>query len=174
MTWELNFLYSLQEMHSPVLDKIMVFFSTLGNAGLFWIAISLILLIIPKTRKIGLHMGLAITITYIFGNLVLKNLVARQRPYFVDPNVTLLIKKPSEYSFPSGHSMNGFAAATSLFLNNKKWGIPALIVASIIAFSRLYNFVHWPTDVICGILLGILNAIIVYYLLKKFWKEKEA
>ncbi len=174
MTWELNFLYSLQELHSPILDKIMVFFSTLGNAGLFWIALSLILLIIPKTRKTGLHMELAITITYIVGNLIIKNVVARERPFFVDPSVELLIKKPSEYSFPSGHSMNGFAAATSLFLNNKKWGIPALIVASIIAFSRLYNFVHWPTDVICGILLGILNAIIVYYLLKKFWKEKEA
>lgn len=161
MAWEFEILYALQGLHQPVLDVVMAALSTLGNAGLFWIALGLLLCIPKETRSTGIQMLIAMAIAYIIGNLIIKNAVARQRPCWIDTSVALLIQSPSDYSFPSGHSLNGFTAATTLFCRNKKWGTAALILASLIAFSRLYNFVHFPTDVACGIALGIAVACIV-------------
>ena len=88
--------------------------------------------------------------------------IARPRPCWLDTQIALLIKSPKDYSFPSGHSMNGFAASIALLCNDKKLGIPAVILASLIAFSRLYHFVHFPTDVMVGILIGTTVAILVH------------
>ena len=74
---------------------------------------------------------------------------------------------PNSYSFPSGHSSSSFAAATALFIMNKKTGVCAYVLAFLIAFSRLYNYVHFPSDVICGIILGILSALLIYFIFKK-------
>ena len=118
---------------------------------------------IPKKyRKIGIQMVISMAITFIIGNLILKNLIARERPCWLDTQIALLIKSPKDYSFPSGHSMNGFAASIALLCNDKKLGIPAVILASLIAFSRLYHFVHFPTDVMVGILIGTTVAILVH------------
>ena len=158
MQWEFDVLYALQGMHTPVLDRIMALLSDLGNAGLIWIVLSVILVLIPKYRAWGIRMLAAIVLTFIVGNLIVKNLVARDRPCWIDPSVSLLIKSPSDYSFPSGHTMNGFTTAWALFRCNKKAGAAALCLAAAIAFSRLYNFVHFPTDVLCGMVLGIAGA----------------
>lgn len=158
MQWEFDVLYALQGMHTPVLDWIMALLSDLGNAGLIWIVLSVILALIPKYRAWGIRMLAAIVLTFIVGNLILKNLVARDRPCWIDPSVALLVKSPSDYSFPSGHTMNGFTTAWALFRCNKKAGAAALCLAAAIAFSRLYNFVHFPTDVLCGMVLGIAGA----------------
>ena len=107
-------------------------------------------------------MVISMAITFIIGNLILKNLIARERPCWLDTQIALLIKSPKDYSFPSGHSMNGFAASIALLCNDKKLGIPAVILASLIAFSRLYHFVHFPTDVMVGILIGTTVAILVH------------
>lgn len=107
-------------------------------------------------------MVISMAITFIIGNLILKNLIARQRPCWLDTQIALLIKSPKDYSFPSGHSMNGFAASIALLCNDKKLGIPAVILASLIAFSRLYHFVHFPTDVMVGILISTTVAILVH------------
>lgn len=167
MSWEFDFLYALQNIHNPVLDKIMIVLSTIGDAGLFWIGVAILLICMKKYRKCGLQVAVAMLLTFIVGNLILKNMIHRDRPCWIDPSITLLVKSPSDYSFPSGHSMNGFTASVSILLCDKKLGIPAVILASAIAFSRLYNFVHFPTDVIIGIVIGIISALFVNYLFQR-------
>lgn len=167
MSWEFDFLYALQNIHNPVLDKIMIVLSTIGDAGLLWIGVAILLICMKKYRKCGLQVAVAMLLTFIVGNLILKNMIHRDRPCWIDPSITLLVKSPSDYSFPSGHSMNGFTASVSILLCDKKLGIPAVILASAIAFSRLYNFVHFPTDVIAGIVIGIVSALFVNYLFQR-------
>ncbi|MCM1043955.1 MAG: phosphatase PAP2 family protein [Candidatus Gastranaerophilales bacterium] len=162
----------IQELHRDWLDPIMVFFTTLGNAGLFWIALSVVLSCIPKTRKCGLTMLFGMALTYLFGNILLKNLVARPRPCAIDKSVTLLIPFPREYSFPSGHSSNGFTAAFILFGYYRKMGVAALAVAAIIAFSRMYLFVHYPTDILGGICVGLADAYLAFCCARKVWQRE--
>ena len=163
MEWEFSILYALQEIHNPILDKIMLFITSLGDDGLFWIAIGVICLIFKKHRKMGLQLLLSMLCTFILGNLILKNIFARPRPCDIDAAVQLLLSRPHGHSFPSGHSINSMVAAVALFLNNKKIGIPAVIIATLIGFSRMYLFVHFPTDVLGGFIIAILVAIGVDY-----------
>lgn len=168
---EFEFLYVLQSLHNPILDKIMVAITTLGDDGIFWIIVGLGMLIFKKTRKCGAMMLLTMAICYIVGNIGLKNIIQRPRPCRIDPSVPLLIPFPSEYSFPSGHTLHGFAAATAIFLHFKKPGIAALVLASLIAFSRMYLFVHFPTDILGGIIIGVGMAVLIYRLEKKIRKK---
>lgn len=176
MNWEFSILYALQELHNPILDAIMVFITTLGDDGLFWIAIGVICLFFKKYRKMGLQVLISMLFTFIIGNLILKNVFARPRPCDIDTAVAMLISRPHGHSFPSGHSMNGMVAAVALFLNNRKIGIPALVLAALIGFSRMYLFVHFPTDVLGGFLVAILVALAVDYGFCRFriWKAKNA
>lgn len=153
-------------------DVTMTFLSAIGEGGIVWIVISLIMLFFRKTRSWGIMLLLAMLLGYLIGEVAVKNIVCRVRPcYIVD--IQMIVSKPGSYSFPSGHSCSSFAAATVLLKMNKRFGIPAFILASLIAFSRLYNYVHYPTDVLCGIILGVLCALIVCYLFRKFkWQEK--
>ena len=114
----------------------------------------------------SLPMIISMLVVLVIGNGILKNLVCRQRPCWIDSTVTLLVKNPSDYSFPSGHSMNSFTAAVTIWFYHKKAGAAAIAVATLIAFSRLYNFVHFPTDVFAGIAIGSIVAIIVNYIMK--------
>ncbi len=169
---ELEFLHMLQGWHNDVLNAIMVFITTLGNGGMLWIALGLVLAIIPKTRKCGILVLISMAFSFLLGNLILKNLIARPRPFHVDDSVTLLIPKPGEYSFPSGHTLNSFTASVMIFLHYKKPGIAALVVAALIGFSRMYLFVHYPTDILGGIVLGIFDAVLVYMVAKKVMAKK--
>ena len=159
MEWEFSILYALQEIHNPILDKTMLFITSLGDDGWLWLAIGVICLVFKKHRKMGLQLLLSMLCTFILGNLILKNIFARPRPCDIDTAVQLLISRPHGHSFPSGHSINSMVAAVALFLNNKKIGIPAVIVATLIGFSRMYLFVHFPTDVLVGFIIAILVAI---------------
>ena len=174
MQWEFDVLYALQELHSPVMDKIMIFITQLGDEGLFWIGIGIVCLVIKKHRRMGLQVLMSMLFTFIIGNLILKNLFARQRPCAIDQSIELIIPYPSEFSFPSGHTMNGVTAAMALFLNNKKIGIPALMIAAAIAFSRMYHFVHFPTDILGGFCVGFTVAIVVNYVFDKVEERKKA
>lgn len=174
MQWEFNILYALQELHSPIMDKIMIFITQLGDDGLFWIGIGIVCLVMKKHRRMGLQVLMSMLFTFIIGNLILKNLFARQRPCAIDPSIELIIPYPSEFSFPSGHTMNGVTAAMALFLNNKKIGIPALMIAALIAFSRMYHFVHFPTDILGGFCVGFTVAIIVNYVFDKVQEKRAA
>lgn len=168
---ELRFLDFLQTIHTPLLDKILAFITSLGNAGIVWIVLVVVLLILPKTRKTGIIVAAALLMDLILCNLILKNLVARVRPYDVNTAIAILIKNPLDFSFPSGHTAASFAAMTALFLAKmKKAWIAALILAVLIAFSRVYFYVHYPTDVLGGAVVGILSGIIGYAIVEKLDK----
>ncbi len=180
---ELEILHAIQGIRSELLDSIMLAITTLGDIGILWIVTGILLLAIPAIgkedekhvkmrRKMGICMLLAMLLNLICGNLVLKNLVQRPRPSWIDTSVVPLIS-PHDYSFPSGHTSASFAAACSIFMYNKKSGIVAYIVASLIAFSRMYLFVHFPTDILGGIVLGTACAIVVKYCLEKYLSNKE-
>lgn len=171
---ELRFLDFLQTIHTPLLDKILAFITSLGNAGIIWIVLAVFLLILPKTRKTGIIVAAALLMDLILCNLILKNLVARVRPYDVNTAIAILIKKPLDFSFPSGHTAASFAAMTALFLAKmKKAWIAALVLAVLIAFSRLYFYVHYPTDVLGGAVVGILSGIIGYAIIEKIDKRRK-
>lgn len=150
----LDFIQS--HLRCGILDSGMTFITGLGNSGKIWIACTLLLLLIPRTRKAGLAMGIALALEVISCNIILKPFVARVRPCDVNTAVQLLIERPLDYSFPSGHTAVSFAAASSLYFGRKKLWIPAAILAGLIAFSRLYLYVHYPTDVLAGALIGIM------------------
>ncbi|MDD3370047.1 MAG: phosphatase PAP2 family protein [Lachnospiraceae bacterium] len=144
----------------PVLNPFFVFITNLGNAGAIWLVISVLLLIPKRTRKIGVLSILALIGSLLINNLMLKNLVGRTRPYENIANLQLLVHKASDFSFPSGHTGSSFAAAYVLYKElPKKYGIPAMILAGLIGFSRLYVGIHYPTDVLAGTVLGIFIAI---------------
>ena len=164
---ELQILHAIQGIHQEWLTEILRFFTTMGESGLVWIVIAIVLTCIPKTRKCGLTMMIAMAVTYLVGNLFLKNVIARPRPCAVDNSVILKIPFSSEYSFPSGHTSNGFAGAVTIFSYYRKAGILSLLVAAIIAFSRLYFFVHYPTDILGGMVLGTLDAVLAVYIVKR-------
>lgn len=164
---ELQILHMIQGWHRDSLSQLMILLTTLGEDGICWIVLSIVLALIPRTRKCGLNMMAAMAVTYLLGNLILKNVIARPRPCTVDTSVSLLIPFPDEYSFPSGHTSNGFSAAVTIFLYFKKAGILALVLAALIAFSRLYLFVHYPTDILGGLLLGTMDAYVIWKLYNK-------
>lgn len=140
--------------------------TSLGDSGWFWIAFSVILLIPKKTRKSGITALLALAIGALITNVTLKNLVARTRPYEVVDGLKLLIARQGDYSFPSGHTCASFAAALVYYRYfPRKWGIASITLASLIAFSRLYVGVHYPTDILGGLIAGALAAWLAWKLM---------
>ena len=163
-----GFLLFLQEsVRNPVLDKIMIFITSLGDKGMIWILATVLLLIPKKTRKAGMVSAVALLGSLLFNNMLIKNIVQRPRPYVTLEDLRIIIPRPSEYSFPSGHSSSSFAAAVSFYrLLPKKLGIPAIVMAGLIAFSILYVGVHYPTDVLAGALMGIALSYFAQYLVE--------
>lgn len=155
--WELSVLDAIAACRNPVLDAFFSAITHLGDAGILWIVLALSLLCIRKTRPLGVCMALALILDLLLCNLMLKPLVGRIRPFALR-EVALLIKAPQDASFPSGHAAASFAAAGVLALRRSKLAIPALILAITIAFSRLYLYIHFPTDVLGGMLVGLLCA----------------
>ena len=152
-------------MQSDLMDTIMPIITLFGEGGIFWIAWAVLLLIFPKTRKIGLGMGFALIMGLLICNATLKPLIARPRPYDFQlsefgKTISLLIEAQHDFSFPSGHTIASFEASVVLLKNSKKMGIPALIIAVLVSFSRMYLYVHYPTDVIVSVILGTLFAFI--------------
>ena len=167
MNIELKIQDWFQTLHTPVLDKFMTSVTKLGNAGIFWIILTVLFLLIPKMRKTGVVMAAALIIDLLLCNVLLKNLVARTRPYDVNTGIQLLVAKLRDYSFPSGHTAASFASVTALYLSGERriW-IIALVISCLIAVSRLYLYVHYPTDVLGGIIFGCLSGWIGYHIVK--------
>ena len=144
----------------------------LGNAGFIWILLSLMLLLIPRQRRLGCMCASALVFDLLSVNLLVKNLFARTRPYEVIEGLTNLIGKQSDFSFPSGHTAASFAVATVLVMRApKKLSIPAAVLAVIISLSRLYVGVHYPTDVLGGVFIGILCGVAAVFFVE--WREKK-
>ncbi len=159
-----------ENITNPVLDVVMKIITGSGNAGIIWIAAALLCLIFKKTRKAGVCMAIALILGLVICNLTLKPIIARPRPFMLREEIELIISAPSGFSFPSGHTVSSFAAAFGLFIYHKKLGIVALIWAILVAVSRLYMYVHYPTDVLTGIVIGILCAVIGMVIVNKFYE----
>lgn len=159
-----SILLAIQAMRLNCLTPIMVFVSTIGNAGLIWILLGIILTAIPKTRKLGILALASLLGCFLINNILLKNLVARPRPYTQLPDLSLLVPYPKDYSFPSGHTCSSFAVAGSLWQSEKTWNIiriPAIVLAIMISFSRLYVGAHYPSDVVVGAIIGLIGSTVI-------------
>ncbi len=156
-------------------DIVMPYITNLGSGGVFWIVISLLFFINPKTRKCGMAILVGLILSVIFGNILLKPIFARERPCWINPNIDMLVQVPRDYSFPSGHTMSSFICAFIIWFENKRYGRLMLIIAALIGFSRLYLYVHFPSDVLGGIvfaaILAYLVKLIFYNLSSKITKK---
>lgn len=174
---DVNILLFIQEnLRFGFITLVLKFFTLLGDYGMLWIGVALLLILIKRTRSVGVVAGASLAINALLVNVLIKNIVARTRPYEVIESLTRLVGEQSDYSFPSGHTSSAFSVAVVIFLlMPKKYGIPALIVATIISYSRLYVGVHYPTDVLGGFVIGTLVAVIcvwAYRNLGKICEEK--
>ncbi len=172
MAWEFTFLDWLQGFHTPVLTRIMEAVTFLGEAGWFWILLGIVLLCTRKYRFCGAAILAALLLDLVLANMLLKPLVARDRPCWINREVELLVRVPRDYSFPSGHTMASFAAASALFLTWRKAGIWALLLGALMGISRLYFYVHFPTDVLAGVILGIFCGTAGVWIMKKTRQTK--
>lgn len=146
-------------VRQPWLSPIVIFITHLGDKGIMWIALTLALIVLRRTRRTGVTSAVAMVIGLLAVNLVLKNWIARIRPYELVEGLQRIIEKQKDFSFPSGHACNSFAAGWAMFRGLKKrWGVPALILAILISLSRMYVGVHYPTDVLAGAAIGIAAA----------------
>jgi undecaprenyl-diphosphatase len=161
-------------MSSGILDQAMPFITRLGSGGLVWIAIALVFLASKKYRTDGLLLIITLLLCVLIGDFILKPLIARIRPFDVNTAIQLLIAKPTDFSFPSGHTMSSFAAAVVIFHANSRMGIAAFILAALIAFSRLYLYVHYPSDIIGGILIGVLISTATIHIFNSKMKEEKS
>lgn len=149
-------LWIQEHLRSAAATPAMEFITHLGDTAFIWIVMAAVFFAFRRTRATGFQVLAALLGSLVINNLILKNLVARVRPYEVVEGLRLLIERQPDWSFPSGHSASSFAAAAVIFLNHRRTGWPAVVLAALIAFSRLYVGVHYPTDVLFGALSGIL------------------
>lgn len=156
------------------LTPIVTFITHLGDAGWIWIFLTILFLILPKCRQTGMVMAASMILNAIVTNVVLKNLFVRTRPYEVVAGLERIIEKQVDFSFPSGHTSCSFAVAVVIYkLCPKKYGIPAMVLAVLIALSRLYVGVHFPTDVLGGAIVGIGVALLCCWLNKKLEERRK-
>jgi len=172
--FEASIILWIQENLRGALDGLWLFITHLGDDGILWIILGIVLLFWKKTRPIGFTMLISLLFDYLIINVTLKDLIARPRPFVVNEAITPLITDVSPYrSFPSGHSGGSFAAMFALYKwVPKKVGIPALILAALVALSRLYVGVHYPTDIIAGCIIGFMCSVWAYYLVRFVMKKK--
>lgn len=166
--FEIGILDFIRETFScKFLDYFFKFITSLTDSGIFWIILAVVLLCFKKTRKTGISLGAVLIIGEILGNQIIKKLFERPRPYTVNQDITLIVKKLSSYSFPSGHTRCAVECATAIYANNKKWGIAAICLAVLTALSRLYLYMHYPTDVLAGAVLGVTDGLLAIFIVKK-------
>lgn len=156
-------LYIQDHIRNGFLDKIFPNITFLGNAGIFWIILTAVLLCFKKTRRAAICSALALIGSLILNNMILKPIINRTRPYEVIEGLILIGKKATDGSFPSGHTAASIASAVAMCRYLKKrWSVPLIILALMISFSRLYIGIHYPSDVLVGLLDGILLAVIAW------------
>ena len=181
MGWEADFLLYIQEnIRSDLLNPFMTVFTHSGDYGILVIALALVLIILPRTRRIGVIAAISIAIEALLNNVIIKNAVARTRPYEAIDGLVNIIEKQKDYSFPSGHTGSAFAvmgailliallglpviaktgklSSSKMSLTFKLCAVLAIIYAALLGFSRLYVGVHYPTDVIAAVVIGLLGS----------------
>lgn len=180
MEWEFQLLNYIQDhIRTPWLDIIMPAISMLGAVGMIWVIMTIIALITKKYRRLGTKLTFAMVISLVNCNLILKPIVNRIRPYDLNTTIQPIVPPEVDPSFPSGHTFFAFSAATVCFMYNKKLGIIMFLFAFLMAFSRLYLYIHFPTDVLFGAIFGTVTGIAAgllenYVLGKKFYTDKKS
>ncbi len=159
-------IHNLMQNHI-LIQKVFAFITTFGNGGAIWIVTGIWLLLVPKTRKCGIVVLSSLVLGFIIGNIGLKNIIARPRPFDALDFAPFIITPPTDYSFPSGHTLSSFTASFSIFFFYKKWGIISIILALLITISRVVLTVHYPSDVLVGALIGIAIAFLVKFIFDK-------
>lgn len=155
-------LFIQDHIRNGVLDPFFKTITHLGDAGIFWIILTLVMLCFKKTRVAGIYSACALLGSVVINNMILKPIVARTRPYEVIEGLKLIVAKANDYSFPSGHTGASFASAVAMCRKVKKpYGILALVLAALIAFSRIYVGIHYPTDILGGLVTGVGLGILV-------------
>ncbi len=152
------------------LDGVFIFISTIGNKGAVWIAIAIGLLFFKKTRKWGVCASIALILCLVVGNGILKPVIHRIRPYDVDTGLNIIIPLLDDASFPSGHTLAAFAFASAVSRYSRKCLPYLYTAASLMAISRIYLMVHYPTDVLGGIVIGIIFGGLAYKITERYWK----
>ena len=167
-------LWIQENIRGPVGNVFWQFITHLGDEGYLWIAMGVVLLFFKKTRPIGFTVLVSLLLDFLTINVVLKELVARPRPFVVNELIEPLVGGVSPYrSFPSGHSGGSFAAMFALYRwVPKKIGIPALFLASLVALSRLYVGVHYPTDILAGFVIGFVCSALAYAVVKMVMNKR--
>lgn len=180
---EIQILHWFESLHNPILNPVMYAITSLGDKGLFWILMAVLCMtLLPKKyRKVGFTMLIALVLSVIFCNIIMKNIWHRPRCFWVNgqpltvsgefENLYNIFNSIGDYSFPSGHTSASFAAALAIFMWCKREGIYAIVLAALIAVSRLYLTVHYPTDVFVSLILGSLYGIAAYYIAKWLFKK---
>lgn len=156
MEIELGILNFIQSIRTPFGDAVMPLITSLGNSGIIWIVLACVLTAVPRTRRSGIVLAAALVWDVVLCNGILKNLFARIRPCDINTSIQLLIDRPRDFSFPSGHTAAAFAAVSALYFakESRLWKT-AFLLSCVIAFSRLYLYVHYPTDILGGVAVGI-------------------
>ena len=163
----------VQSLRCGFLDSFVIYLSYVTTSGIIWVVLGVMMLFIRKTRSTGIILLSSLALVFLTGDLFLKHVINRARPFSVNPDIVLLTKTPSGASFPSTHSCLAAASTVVLFAKNKILGFVALALTVCIAFSRLYLYVHYPTDVLAGLLLGILCAFLVLHIFRKVSLSKK-
>ncbi len=167
--FELEILDFIREhIKNGFLDTVMPIVTMCGNLGIFWVAVALVISAKAKYRRCSITMLIGLIAGVLIGNLIVKNAVRRDRPCWIIEIQNMLIENPQDFSFPSGHTLSSFCAASILFYYDKRLGVPAFGAAVLIAFSRMYLYVHFPTDILGGALLGILIASLTVKVTNKY------
>ncbi len=146
------------------MNAVMLFFSTIGSSGLIWIAGGLDMLLTKKYRKAGILLLICLVITWVLNDMLIKNLIQRPRPYITLSELKALVPLRTDYSFPSGHTSTSFACAYAAVRSNGRRWVWVYAVAAMIAVSRLFVGMHYPSDILAGILFGTLIAAVSYSL----------
>lgn len=154
-------------LKSNLADTFFSFITALGNKSIFWIIFTLFLILIPSCRKTGVTAMISLLLEVLCCNIILKPLIARTRPYEINEMIQLLIRQPTDFSFPSGHTAAAFAITSALYFCRSKLWIPSGILAFFIAFSRLYFYVHYPSDVLAGAIIGIFCGWVSFKIINK-------
>ena len=162
-----------QSMRSEFLDSFTLTLSYVTTSGAIWVAVGIAMLFSRKHRASGIIMLASLTAVFLTGDVLLKHIVNRPRPFIVNTDIALLIKSPLGSSFPSTHSAIAAAATTVLIAKNKVIGFIASVMTACIAFSRLYLYVHYPTDVFAGLMLGAFCASMILMLAKRIGLERK-
>lgn len=166
-----------QYLTNPFMDTIMPIITTCGTHGHLWLAAVIILLIPQKTRRYGITLLITMGLIWLICEFGVKPIIARPRPFMLDESIQLLINPPSGYSFPSGHTLTAFCAATILTFAplQKGYKIAGWVMATLIAFSRLYLFVHFPSDVLAGVAIGVSSGLLGIWVSDRLsaWRQSQ-